>query len=105
MSIQPADYETDPDASMSIKHVASGRYHRNHALINEIFSDTLVPDGRSVVTEQRMSVLKKQVTSLMDHQQKLEKELTDITEKFTEKKRKFLESSEEFRKRLKEVCE
>lgn len=36
-------------------------------------------------------------------QQGLEKELADVTEKFEEKKRKFLESSEEFRKKLKEV--
>jgi len=39
----------------------------------------------------------------MDHQQKLEKELSDITDKFNAKKRKFTESSEEFAEKLKEV--
>lgn len=63
VSIQPADYSaaTDPDANMSVKHLASARYHRNQALVSEIFSDSVVPDGRSVVTEQRMTILRKQV--------------------------------------------
>jgi len=104
IDIQPAEDEEDPDDGLSVKHVAHARYMRNHRLINEIFSETMVPDVRSVVTTARMQVLKRQVQSLTMHQKKLEAELTTIEEKYEGKKRKFMESSEEFQLELKKHC-
>ena len=104
IDIQPAEDEEDPDDGLSVKHIAHGRFTRNHRLINEVFSETMVPDVRSVVTTARMQVLKRQVQSLTMHQKKLEAELTQIEEKYNQKKRKFLDSSEDFSQELKKHC-
>ncbi|XP_076437495.1 uncharacterized protein LOC143276720 isoform X7 [Babylonia areolata] len=105
ISIQPAEDDEDPDDGFSVKHVAHARYVRNHRLINEIFSDSVVPDVRSVVTTGRMSVLKRQVQSLTMHQKKLEAELHQIEERHEAKKRKFVESSDTFNVDLKKLCD
>lgn len=104
IDIQPAEDEEDPDDGLSVKHVAHARFMRNHRLINEIFSEAMVPDVRSVVTSGRMQVLKRQVQSLTMHQKKLEAELTTIEDKYENKKRKFLHSSSEFNEELKKHC-
>uniref|UniRef100_A0A8C9SAM7 SWI/SNF-related matrix-associated actin-dependent regulator of chromatin subfamily E member 1 n=1 Tax=Scleropages formosus TaxID=113540 RepID=A0A8C9SAM7_SCLFO len=104
MSIQPAEDPDDYDDGFSMKHTAAARFQRNHRLISEILSDSVVPDVRSVVTTARMQVLKRQVQSLMVHQRKLEAELLQIEDRHQEKKRKFLESTESFTNELKRLC-
>ena len=104
IDIQPAEDEEDPDDGLSIKHVAHSRFTRNHRLINDILSETMVPDVRSVVTTARIQVLKRQLNSLTSHHEKFEAELAQIDETYQAKKKKFLESSEEFNKELKKHC-
>ncbi|MFT7817034.1 SWI/SNF-related matrix-associated actin-dependent regulator of chromatin subfamily E member 1 isoform X1 [Arapaima gigas] len=104
MSIQPAEDPDDYDDGFSMKHTAAARFQRNHRLISEILSDSVVPDVRSVVTTARMQVLKRQVQSLMVHQRKLEAELLQIEDRHQDKKRKFLESTELFTNELKRLC-
>nr|XP_015217766.1 PREDICTED: SWI/SNF-related matrix-associated actin-dependent regulator of chromatin subfamily E member 1 [Lepisosteus oculatus] len=103
MSIQPAEDPDDYDDGFSMKHSAAARFQRNHRLISEILSESVVPDVRSVVTTARMQVLKRQVQSLMVHQRKLEAELLQIEDRHQDKKRKFLESTESFNSELKRV--
>ncbi|XP_071246747.1 SWI/SNF-related matrix-associated actin-dependent regulator of chromatin subfamily E member 1-like isoform X2 [Salvelinus alpinus] len=104
MSIQPADDPDDYDDGFSMKHSAAARFQRNHRLISEILSESVVPDVRSVVTTARMQVLKRQVQSLMVHQRKLEAELLQIEDRHQDKKRKFIDATESFNSELKRLC-
>uniref|UniRef100_A0A2K6S4L4 HMG box domain-containing protein n=1 Tax=Saimiri boliviensis boliviensis TaxID=39432 RepID=A0A2K6S4L4_SAIBB len=89
MSIQTAEDTDDYDDGFSMKHTATACFQRNHRLISEILSESVVPDVRSVATTARMQVLKRQVQYLI---------------KQHPEKRKFLESTDSFNNELKSLC-
>lgn len=86
------------------KQNATNRFNRNNILISEVFSDKIVPDVRTVVTNNRLEVLRKQADSLILHQERSLNELANMEQTFLEKKRRLLESSEEFNKKLDRYC-
>ena len=57
----------------------------------------------TVVTPSRLGNLEKQARSLAVHQKKLEEEVQQIENKYSNKKRKFLDDAEQFRRELKRV--
>lgn len=91
------------DEYITTKQLATSRYHRNHRLMREIFSDTVLPDIRSTVTMSRIESLKHQSASLLVHQKKLEDEVNHLEVKYSEKRSLFLEDAERFRRELKRV--
>ncbi|XP_053212700.1 SWI/SNF-related matrix-associated actin-dependent regulator of chromatin subfamily E member 1-like [Panonychus citri] len=84
------DEGEDENDEVSLKDLAFARFKQNHKLINEIFSDTVVPDLRSVVTTGKMTTLKNHVQVLINHHKRLQAEIQSIEDKHEAKKMKFL---------------
>ncbi|KPM10183.1 HMG (high mobility group) box containing protein [Sarcoptes scabiei] len=99
-SLQSVDVDNNEEY-FSIKHLAAARYFRNNRLVNEIFSDTIVPDVRAV-PQHKIPMLLKQRASLEIYQKKLDAELEQIEQDFQQKKSALLESSRRFQEELKE---
>lgn len=91
------------DEYLTTKQLAAVRFHRNHRLMGELFSDTVVPDTRSIVNNARLESLKMQAESLSVHQKKLEDEVQQLEINYTNKRTQFLEDAERFRRELKRV--
>lgn len=101
--MQQQQQDDEEDEYMTMKQVAAVRFHRNHRLMMEVFSDVCVPDPRTVVSKNRLAILKKQVQSLETHKKRLDDEVKQLENKFELKKRQFLANSVKFRRELKRI--
>lgn len=101
--MQQQQQEDEEDEYITMKQVASVRFHRNHRLMTEVMSDISVPDPRTVVSKNRLAILTKQVQSLESHKKRLEEEVRQLESKFEQKKRQFLTNSIKFRRELKRI--
>jgi SWI/SNF-related matrix-associated actin-dependent regulator of chromatin subfamily E protein 1 len=101
--MQQQQQDDEEDEYITMKQVAAVRFHRNHRLMMEVFSDVCVPDPRTVVSKTRLAILTKQVQSLETHKRRLEDEVRQLEGKFEQKKRQFLANSVKFRRELKRV--
>lgn len=82
--------------------MATARYHRNHRLMAEIFSNSVL-DTRMSISLSRVDSLKTHAASLAVHQKKLEDEVCQLEDKYTGKRNQFLDDAEKFRRELKRV--
>merc|ERR1719357_2340691 len=96
----------EEDDGLTIKHVAHARFNMNNKLINEIFSDVIVPisESESSSSVDRLKMLKSQIERLTKQQDKLEAEVTTIEDNFKVKKMRYLNRSEEFKTELESKC-
>ncbi|MFH4978979.1 hypothetical protein AB6A40_005688 [Gnathostoma spinigerum] len=101
--IQPVEDEDIGD--LSSRKVAAVRFERNHRLIADLFNGSIISDTRTIITQNRIDMLKKQAVSLALHQSKLEEELKKLNSVFNEKKRQMETASAEFSVLLKKVCD
>lgn len=96
-----ADEESTHYDDWQAKLVSKVRYQRNHELINKIFNDEVVPRAGKIITSNRLMFLKNHVQSLEMRKEKLDKEVKEAEERFSEKKRRLIESSLKFREDVK----
>ncbi|XP_027205299.2 SWI/SNF-related matrix-associated actin-dependent regulator of chromatin subfamily E member 1-like [Dermatophagoides pteronyssinus] len=98
-SLQPLESSDENDEYFSAKHLAAARYYRNNKLVNDIFTETVVPESRHAF-DVKVQVLRRQVDSLTVYQKKMVDELQQIEERFQQKKHSLLESSERFQNEM-----
>jgi hypothetical protein len=102
-AIQAVD-EEDP-LEMTKKRLAAIRFERDCRLMSELFTGACLPDTRTMVPQSRIEQLKRQATSLSNHQDKLNGELEGLEQKFQKRKRALEESSEKFNQEMKKLKE
>ena len=91
------------DEYLTTKQLSAVRFHRNHRLMGEIFSEYVIPDIRYPLSSVRLDTLKEQSKSLEEPLKRLEEEVAMLETKYINKRAKFLDDAEKFRRELRKV--
>ncbi|CAH8450592.1 unnamed protein product [Schistosoma turkestanicum] len=91
------DNEEDTEDQFTAKHVAAARFQRNHRLMQEVLSDTRLPDPGQLITQSRLNTLRLQVEQLKNHKRNLCQEIEGCKARHQAKVQRIREESERFR--------
>ncbi|CAL8101985.1 unnamed protein product [Calicophoron daubneyi] len=90
------DNEEDAEDQYTAKHVAAARFQRNHRLMQEILSDSRLPDPGQLITQSRLNTLRLQVEQLKSHKRNLCQEIESCEARHRAKLKRIQEDSSKF---------
>ncbi|CAI2738267.1 unnamed protein product [Dicrocoelium dendriticum] len=90
------DNEEESEDQYTAKHVAAARFQRNHRLMQEILSDTRLPDPGQLITQSRLNTLRLQVEQLKSHKRNLCQEIEGCEFRHRSKLQRIQEDSDKF---------
>ncbi|KAF8569029.1 hypothetical protein P879_08597 [Paragonimus westermani] len=90
------DNEEDAEDQYTAKHVAAARFQRNHRLMQEILSDSRLPEPGQLITQSRLNMLRLQVEQLKNHKRNLCLEIEGCELRHRSKLLRIQEESDKF---------
>lgn len=90
------DNEEESEDQYTVKHVAAARFQRNHRLMQEILSDSRLPDPGQLITQSRLNTLRLQVEQLKSHKRNLCQEIEGCELRHRSKLQRIQEDSDKF---------
>ena len=96
--------EDDEVDNFFSKQLAAARFHNNHRLINTLFSETVVEIDQTPDAE-KLQACKKRIKSLTEYQIRLDKEISELNDRFIATKSKIKDDGEKFAQHLSSTIE
>lgn len=93
------------EEQFTAKHVSHARFQRNHRLMQEVLSDSKLPDPGQLITQNRLNTLRLQVEQLKNHKRNLCHEIEGCEIRHQAKVERIREESERFRSEYTKVVE